>query len=89
MKPASSRFARMKRTVLIILSNRLARLEAPKYFEIVCDDSGSILSQRKLRSAPRQAVYDEVWENDEGRVAFDSTYRFKRRYGHRLQKPKS
>ena len=79
----------MKRTVLIILSNRLAPLEPVKHVEIVCDDDGSVLSQRKLRSVPAKAIYDEVWQNDEGRTSFDSTFRFKRRYGHRLQKSKA
>ena len=78
----------MKRKVLIILSNRLAPLEPARHFEIVCDDDGNVLSQRKLRSAPSKPIYDEVWQNDEGRTSFDSTFNFKRRYGHRLQKGK-
>jgi hypothetical protein len=78
----------MKRKVLIILSNRLAPLDPVRHFEIVCDDEGTVLSQRRLRSAPSQAIYDEVWQNDEGRTSFDSTFSFKRRYGHRLQKGK-
>lgn len=79
----------MKRKVLVILSNRLAPLEPAKHLEILCDDEGSVLSERKLRRAPTEAVYDEVWENDEGRTTFDSTHSFKRRYGHRLQKRKA
>ena len=79
----------MKRKVLIILSNRLALLEPARHVEILCDDDGSILSQRKLRRAPTRAVYDEVWENDEGKTEFNSTHRFKRRYGHRFQRPRA
>jgi hypothetical protein len=78
----------MKRKVLVILSNRLAPLEPAKHLEILCDDKGSVLSQRKLPRAPSKPVYDEVWENAEGRTSFESTHSFKRRYGHRLQKPK-
>jgi hypothetical protein len=80
---------KVQRKVLIILSNRLAPLEPAKHLEILCDDEGSVLSQRKLRAVPAKPVYDEVWQNDEGRTSFDSTYRFKRHYGHRLQKPKA
>jgi len=79
----------MKRKVLVILSNRLAPIEPAKHLEILCDDEGSVLSQRKLSRPPTQPIYDEVWQNEEGRTSFDSTHSFKRRYGHRLQKPKA
>ena len=78
----------MKRKVLIILSNRLDPFQGAKHLEIECDNDGSVLTQKKLRRVPTAAVYDEVWENDEGRSAFDSTHRFKRRYGHKLQRRK-
>ncbi|HVV01996.1 MAG TPA: hypothetical protein VHH88_11580 [Verrucomicrobiae bacterium] len=76
------------RDVLVILSNRLNVFQKPKFFELKADDQGTILSQRRLRSAPGKAVYDEVWENDEGRSDLESCNRFKRRYGHKLQKRK-
>jgi hypothetical protein len=76
----------MKRKVLCILSNRLNRLQTPKYFEVLCDEKGRISSERRLRSAPRRAEYDEVWESDEGKTELSSAYRMKRKYGHPLQK---
>jgi hypothetical protein len=76
----------MKRTVLVILSNRLNRLQKPKYMEVECDAKGNIASEKRLRSAPRQAKYDEVWESDEGKTELSSAYRMKRKYGHPLQK---
>jgi hypothetical protein len=75
-----------KRTVLIILSNRVNRSQKPRFLEMVCDDQGNILTEKKLRSAPKDARFDEVWENDEGRTEFASCFRFKRLYSHKLQK---
>ena len=57
-----------KRTVLIILSNRVNRSQKPRFLEMECDDQGNILKEKKLRSAPKEARFDEVWENDEGRT---------------------
>ena len=53
-----------------------------------CDEQGSVLSERKLRSEPRKAVYDEVWQNNEGKMDFAASHKFSRLYGHKLQKPK-
>ena len=78
----------MKRTVLVILSNRLNRFQKPRFIEVNCDEEGNILKQRALRSQPRQPRYDEVWENDDGKTDFSSCHSFKRKYGHALQKPK-
>jgi len=78
-----------KRTVLIILSNRVNRSQKPRFLEMECDDQGNILTEKKLRSAPKDGRFDEVWENDEGRTEFASCFRFKRLYGHKLQKKKS
>ena len=77
----------MKRKVLVILSNRWNRNQKPCFLELDCDSKGTILKQRALRQAPREARYHEVWENDEGRTDFNACHRFKRKYGHKLQKP--
>ena len=74
------------RDVLVILSNRLDKFHKLKFFELKADDEGTILKQQKLRAAPSKAVYDEVWENDEGRSDLESCNRFARRYGHKLQR---
>jgi hypothetical protein len=78
----------MKRKVLVILSNRLNRFQKPRFIEVVCDEKGSVLKEHRLRSQPREPRYDEVWENDDGKTDFASCHRFKRKYGHPLQKPK-
>jgi len=77
----------MKRKILVILSNRLSVTQKPRWLELDCDDKGNILKQRPLRARPREAKYHEVWENDQGKTEFASCYRFKRKYGHKLQKP--
>ena len=46
----------MKRKVLVILSNRLNRLQKPRLIEVTCDEEGNILKQRALRSQPREAA---------------------------------
>lgn len=78
-----------KRKVLVILSNRLNRAQKPKFLELECDEQGTVLKERSLRAEPRLPVFDEVWQNDEGRTEFASCHRFKRLYSHKLQKPKS
>ncbi len=78
----------MKRTVLVILSNRWNRLQKPRFLELDCDEKGNILKERKHRVEPRQARYDEVWENDEAKTDFASSHRFRRLYSHKLQKPR-
>src|SRR2546427_9934727 len=76
----------MRRKILIILSNRLSPTQKPRWLELDSDEKGNIHKQRPLRAQPGEARYDEVWENDEGRTEFASCYRFKRKYGHKLQK---
>lgn len=74
------------RRVLAILSNRFLPGSEPRYFELLCESDGAILEERQLEQAPTEAVYDEVWENDEGRTDLDSCHRIKRQYRHRLLK---
>jgi hypothetical protein len=78
----------MKRSVLVILSNRLNRLQKPRFIEVRCDEEGNILKQSTLRAQPREPRFDEVWENDDGKTDFASCHSFKRKYGHALQKRK-
>lgn len=78
----------MKRKVLIILSNRLDRNQKVRFFEVDCDDKGNILKQHPLRAEPRDARFDEVWENDEGKSDMTSCHRFKRKYRHKLERKK-
>ena len=75
-----------KRKILVILSNRLSPLQKPRWLELDTDEKGNIYKQNPLRAQPREARFDEVWENDEGKTEFESCFRFKRRYGHKLQK---
>ena len=79
----------MKRKVLVILSNRLDRYQKVRYMEIECDDAGNIETEKALKSEPRKACYDEVWENDDGKTSVSSCNRFKRKYRHALEKPKT
>lgn len=79
----------MKRKILVILSNRWNRSQKPRYLELDCDPKGNILKQRTLRARPGKPVYDEVWENNEGRADFVSCHSFKRNYRHKLQRPRS
>ncbi len=78
----------MKRKVLVILSNRLNRFQQPRFIELDCDEEGNILKERALHRQPREPRYAEVWENDDGKTDFASCHRFKRKYGHPLQKRK-
>ena len=77
----------MKRKVLVILSNRLNRLQRARFIELDCDEEGNILKERALRSQPREPRYHEVWENDDGKTDFVSCHSFKRKYRHPLEKP--
>lgn len=77
------------RKVLVILTNRFQSSAKPKYFEMSCREDGTILSEVQLKSAPRQPVYDEVWENNDGKTSVDSCTRMTRKYTHPLQKPKT
>jgi len=81
--------AEMKRKILIILSNRYNRTQKPRLLELDCDADGNILMQRPLRAMPSKPVYHEVWENDEGRTDFTSCRNFRRKYSHKLQKPRT
>ena len=54
--------------------------------ETVIAQARKFEGEHPLKGEPKAAKYDEVWENDEGRSSFSSAYRFKRKYGHRLQK---
>jgi len=78
----------MKRKILVILSNRLNRMQKIRYRELDADDKGNILKERSLRSQPREARFDEVWENDDGKPDMSTCHRFKRKYRHPLEKPK-
>lgn len=79
----------MKRKILVILSNRWNRSQAPRFLELDADDEGNILKERPLRGRPRQPGYHEVWENDEGKTSLSSCHRIKRKYGHALERPRS
>jgi hypothetical protein len=76
------------RKILVILSNRFQRSQTPRFFEIDCDDKGTILKEHPLRGPPRKPCYDEVWENDDAKTAVSSCNSFKRKYRHPLEKPK-
>ena len=78
----------MKRKILVILSNRWIRSQKPRHLELECDAQGNILKQRALRGTPGKPIYDEVWENNEGRTDFTSCHNFTRHYRHKLQKTK-
>jgi hypothetical protein len=75
-----------KRKILVILFNRWNRNQKRLFIELDCDPEGTILKQKKLRSEPTEARFDEVWENDQGRTEFADCNRFKRQYTHKLQK---
>ena len=77
------------RKVLLILSNRLNRLQPVHYLELDCDQKGNILKEHPLRRPPKEPRYDEVWENDDGKPDLATCHRFKRKYRHRLEKPKA
>jgi hypothetical protein len=79
----------MKRTVLVILSNRLNRNQKVRYLELKCDDKGNVLKETPLRGEPKEARFNEVWQNDEGKDTFAACHRFKRHYRHKLEKPKA
>jgi hypothetical protein len=89
MAKAKKANAKKQRKVLVILSNRLDRNAKVRYFEIDCDDKGNMFKEEPLRGQPREARFDEVWENDDGKTAISSCNSFKRKYRHPLEKPKS
>jgi hypothetical protein len=79
----------MNRKILVILSNRWNRNAKLKYVELAADDKGTVLKEIPLRNPPRKSIYDEVWENDEGKSTWAACNRFRRRYPHPLEKPKA
>ena len=76
----------MKRRILVILSNRYSPSQSLRYVELECKSDGTILEERVLKSQPRKALYDEVWENEEGKKSVDSCMRMKRKYRHALER---
>jgi hypothetical protein len=78
----------VKRKILVVLSNRFDRNQKYKFIEVDADEKGTILKEKPLRAAPRDPVYDEVWENDQGKSDMASCNRFRRKYPHKLEKPK-
>ncbi len=77
------------RKILVILSNRFDRNAKRRFLEIEADEKGTILKEKTLRSEPRKPIFDEVWENDEGKKDMTSCNRFSRKYRHRLEKPQA
>lgn len=77
----------MKRKVLVILSNRFQPSQKHRYFELEVKPDGSVLSEKSLRSEPKEPRFDEVWKNDEGKQSMVDCNRFKRFYRHKLEKP--
>jgi hypothetical protein len=75
-----------KRKILVILSNRWNPAQKLRFVELLADEKGTVLKESPLRSEPRKPLYNEVWENDEGKSAWALCNRFRRRYSHRLQK---
>lgn len=77
----------MKRKVLVILSNRFNFFQPPKYLELDCKSDGTILAEQALKKPPREAKYDEVWENTDGKTSLGSCMRMSKKYRHPLLKP--
>ena len=78
----------MTRKVLTILSNRFTPTKTPIYLELDCKSDGTIVKEKRLRVLPRNAAYDEVWENNDGKNSLDSCTRMKKHYKHKLLKAK-
>lgn len=76
----------MKRKVLVILSNRFSRSQKPRFLELEVKPDGSVLKEQPLRREPKEARFDEVWVNDEGKSSMADCLRFKRIYRHALEK---
>ena len=79
----------MNRKILVILTNRWDRNKKPCYVELDADDKGNVLKESPLRRQPTHPIYAEVWENDEGKTRWGDCNRFRRRYPHPLEKPKT
>jgi hypothetical protein len=56
------------RKILVVLSNRFDRNAKKRFLELDADEKGNILKEKKLTSEPRKPLFDEVWENDEGKI---------------------
>lgn len=78
----------MKRKILVILSNRHDRNQKLRFLEVDADEKGTILKEKPLRSEPKDPVYDEVWENDDGKTDMAACNRFRRKYPHKLERPR-
>jgi hypothetical protein len=79
----------MNRKILLILTNRWDRNQKPRFVEVDADNKGNVLKERPLRAQPREPVYAEVWENDEGKSVWAECNSFRRKYPHPLEKPKA
>lgn len=75
-----------ERRVLVILSSRFAPTKPARFIELECETDGTITKEKTLRGEPKEAGYDEVWINDEGKEAMSDCNRFKRVYRHPLEK---
>ncbi len=89
MKKESKESKAKIRKVLVILSNRWNRNATLRFFELDANEKGDILKERALKAEPTKPVYDEVWENDEGKSDVASCNRFRRKYPHKLEKAKT
>ncbi len=75
-----------RRKILLVLTNRWNRNQKPVFVELEADNQGAIHEHRPLRAQPKKPLYDEVWENDEGRREWAECNKFKRKYSHPLEK---
>jgi hypothetical protein len=73
------------RKVLVILTNRFTPTKPGKYVELECAPDGAIHKETALRREPKEAIYDEVWVNDEGKKSINDCTRFKRIYRHAFE----
>ena len=53
----------------------------------MCKEDGTVLEEKPLKSLPKKADYDEVWENTDGKTEIDTCNRMSRHYKHKLLKP--
>jgi len=79
----------MNRKILLILTNRFDRNQKPRFVEVEADNRGNVVKETSLRSQPKQPIYAEVWENNEGKRVWAECNSFKRRYPHPLEQPKA
>jgi hypothetical protein len=78
----------MKRKILVILKNRFTPTKPGKYIELDCKSDGTILKEQVLKRPPREAKYEEVWENHDGKTELASCMRMSKQYRHPLIKQK-